>query len=284
MTVLPQLVNGVALGAGYAALAIGWTVLLGAARLVNFAHGQLYMVGAFLTWWLTAPLGLPFLAAIPIVVAGGGLLGLVMQLLMTRLTLEQNVVSLMLVTLAFGYVLQGSVGLVAGGDPRVIPSPFEAQTIRVGGSQLSVQDAALVVVVVALYFALWLVLTRTRTGRIVRAVTEDPKLAQLFGLDAAKVYQGIFVFEAATVAFAGLALAPRAPILPSIGFDELIITFVVVVLGGIGNIWGNFAVAFALGIFIAVVGAFVPTAFSTAIAFGVLLVFLVVRPEGLTAR
>lgn len=284
MNLLPLVMNGVALGAGYAVLAIGWTVLLGAARLVNFAHGQLYMVGAFLTWWLAGPLSLPFLAAIPIVLVGGGALGLVMQLALTRLTLNQNVVSLMLATLAFGYVIQGSVALISGGDPRVIPSPFEAQTLRAGSSQMSFQDAGLVVAVLILYAALWLVLTRTRTGRIVRGVTEDPTLARLYGLNPARVYQGIFAFEPATVAFAGLAIAPRAPILPSIGFDELIITFVVVVLGGIGNIWGNLAVAFGLGVFIAVIGGFVPTAFSTAIAFAVLLAFLVVRPEGLRLR
>lgn len=283
MNLARQLVNGIVLGGGYALLALGWTLLLGVARLVNFAHGQLYMCGAFLTWWLTATLGIPYLLAIPAAVVGGAILGLSMQLVMTRLTLQQNIVSLMLVTLGFGYVLQGVVGVIAGGEPRVIPSPFQSENLFSGNLKTTVQDVLVIAIAVLLYTMLWLVLSKTRTGHIVRGVAEDPKLAQLYGLNAARVYQAIFAFEGATVVLAGAMIAPRAPILPSIGFDELIITFIVVVLGGIGNIWGSLSVAFGLGIFIALVGAFVAPAFSTALAFGILLVFLALRPEGVKA-
>jgi len=281
---LDQLVNGLALGAGYALLAVGWTVLLGAARLVNFAHGQLYMLGAFVTWWACTSLGVPYLLAIPIALVAVGALGLVLQLAMTRLVLEQNIVSLMLVTLAFGYLIQGSAALVFGGNPQQIPSPFSGANLAIGSARFTQQDLLIVVAALALYAVTFVVLTRTTVGRIVRGVAEDPRLAQLYGIDAARVYLGVFLFAALSAALAGAVIAPRSPILTSIGFDEVIITFLVVVLGGIGSILGNLVTGFGLGLFVALFGAYFPPAYSMAAAFAVLLIVLVVRPEGLKIR
>ena len=281
MNLYPQLLNGIALGAGYALLAVGWTVLLGSARLVNFAHGQLYMVGAFLTWWGMSSLDLPYVLAIPLAVVGAGVLGLVMSLLMTRLTIKQDLVSLMLVTLAFGYVLTGGASMVFGGDPQQIPAPGVDDRFELFGSQIAYQDVLIVVCAFAIYAATWWTLTRTNTGRVVRGVAEDPKLAQLYGISPAKVYVGVFVFAAASAALAGALIAPRHPILTSIGFEEVIITFLVVVLGGIGNILGGLVTGFGLGVFTALFGAYVSPAYSMPAAFAVLLVFLIVRPQGL---
>jgi len=281
MSLLAQIVNGIALGAGYALLAVGWSVLLGSARLVNFAHGQLYMLGAFITWWGTSALGLPYFVAIPLAVAGAAILGMMMQLLMTRLTLRQDLVSLMLVTLAFGYIFTGGASLIFGGDPQQIPSPGMEHRFIVFGAHLAYQDLVIIFCALGLYAATWWVLTKTNMGRIVRGVAEDPKLAQLYGISPAKVYIGVFVFAAASAALAGALIAPRSPILTSIGFEEVIITFLVVVIGGIGNILGGLIAGFGLGIFTALFGAYVSPAYSMAAAFAVLLVFLIVRPQGL---
>lgn len=281
MSFLAQLVNGIALGAGYALLAVGWSVLLGSARLVNFAHGQLYMLGAFITWWGTSTLGLSYFVAIPLALFGAAILGMLMQLLMTRLTLKQDLVSLMLVTLAFGYIFTGGASLIFGGDPQQIPSPGVEHRFTVFGTHLAYQDLLIIFCALGLYAATWWVLTKTNMGRIVRGVAEDPKLAQLYGINPAKVYIGVFVFAASSAALAGALIAPRSPILTSIGFEEVIITFLVVVIGGIGNILGGLIAGFGLGIFTALFGAYVSPAYSMAAAFAVLLVFLVVRPQGL---
>lgn len=281
MNFLAQLVNGIALGAGYALLAVGWTVLLGSARLVNFSHGQLYMLGAFITWWGTSTLDLPYFAAIPLAIVGTAGLGFVMQLLMTRLTLKQDLVSLMLVTLAFGYIFTGGASLVFGGDPQQIPSPGVEHRFEVFGTYLALQDLIIIACALVLYALTWWVLTKTNVGRTVRGVAEDPKLAQLYGINPAKIYLGVFVFAAASAALAGAVIAPRHPILTSIGFEEVIITFLVVVIGGIGNILGGLIAGFGLGIFTALFGAYVSPAYSMAAAFAVLLVFLVIRPQGL---
>jgi len=281
MNLLAQLVNGIALGAGYALLAVGWTVLLGAARLVNFAHGQLYMLGAFITWWATSRLDLPYAAAIPVALVGCGVLGFLMQLLMTRLTMKQDLVSLMLVTLAFGYMFTGGASIFFGGNPQQIPSPGVQHRIEILGTHLAYQDVLIIACALLLYAATWWTLARTNVGHVVRGVAEDPKLAQLYGINPARVYVGVFVFAAVTAALAGAVIAPRQPILTSMGFEEVIITFLVVVLGGIGNVLGGLTAGFGVGIFTALFGAYVSPAYSMAAVFAVLLVFLVVRPEGL---
>jgi branched-chain amino acid transport system permease protein len=284
MNVGQQLINGVILGAGYACIAIGWTVLLGAARLVNFAHGQLYMLGAFLAWFAMHRAGVSYAVSIPVAVLGMAALGLVLQVAMRRLMLEQNLTSLMIVTLGFGYVLQGATAKMFGGNPQTFISPLEKHSIRFGELWFSAQDVLIVAVTLPLFAALWLVLEHTRLGATVRAVAEDPKLAQLFGWNPALIYAGVFVFEAATVAFAAALVAPRSPILPSMGFDEVILTFVVVVLGGVGSVGGTLLASLGLGMFTAFFGALVSPAYTTAAAFAVVLGALVLRPGGLAAR
>lgn len=284
MKFVDQLINGLALGSGYALLAVGWTVLLGAARLVNFAHGQLYMLGAFVTWVAVSGMGVPYLLAIPIALVAVGVVGLVMQLAMTRLVLEQNIVSMMLVTLAFGYLIQGGAAIFFGGNPQIIDSPFASENLAVGSARFTQQDVLIIVMALLLYALTYYVLGRTNMGRIVRGVAEDPKLAQLYGIDAARVYLGVFVFAALSAALGGAVIAPRSPILTSIGFEEVIITFLVVVLGGIGSIIGGLVVGLGLGVFVAIFGAYFPPAYSMAAAFAVLLAVLVVRPEGLKIR
>ena len=281
MNLAQETVNGLVLGAGYALLAVGWTVLLGAARLVNFAQGQLYMLGAFASWYILAKTGLPYLASIPLAVVVVAALGLVIQTAMTRLTMQQNLVSLMVVTLGIGYLLEGGATKLFGTGARTLASPLEDDRLTIGSAFFTGQDLLIIVVALVLFAIVWVTLSRTRIGIVVRSVAEDPKLAQLFGVHAGLVYLGLFVFSAAAAALSGALLAPRSPILTTIGFDQLVITFVVVVLGGIGSVLGNLAAGLGLGLFTSFFGAYVSPAYTTPVAFAVVLVILAVRPQGL---
>lgn len=283
MNVAQQLVNGVTIGHAYALVAVGWTLLLGAARLVNFGHGQMYMVGAFVAWWIMQATGLPYLLAIPAAVLMGAALGAVMQVLMLRLTLEQDLVSLMIVTLGFGQILEGGAGLAFGPQPQRLVSPLEGVEFRWGSVWFTAQDLLLVVATIAVFLLLRWVLGRTVLGSWVRMVAEDPKLAQLGGVNVARVYMGIFAFEGAAVAFAATLVAPRTPIMTSMGFDQVIMTFVVVVLGGIGSVGGSYAAGLGLGLFTAFFGALVSPAYTTAAVFAVLIAAMVLRPGDLAA-
>jgi branched-chain amino acid transport system permease protein len=284
MNLTQQLVNGLVLGHAYALIAIGWTVLLGVARLVNFGHGQMYMLGAFVTWWTISRLGLPYAIAIPVAMAAGMAVGYVMQRVMLRLTLEQNLVSIMIVTLGFGYVLHGAAGLAFGSTGQILETPLSIETFYWRDLWFTYQDIAIIIVAIVVFAGLKYTMERTRAGRVARMVAEDPHLAQLAGIDVRKVYLGVFAFEGATVALAAAMVAPRTPILTSMGFEEVIITFVVVVLGGIGSILGSYVAGIALGLFTAFFGALVAPAYTTAAAFAVLIAVLVLRPGGLAAQ
>ncbi|MFZ9407938.1 MAG: branched-chain amino acid ABC transporter permease [Burkholderiaceae bacterium] len=284
MNLSQQLINGLVLGHAYALVAIGWTVLLGVARLVNFGHGQMYMLGAFMTWWAISGLGLPYPLAIAVAMGVGAVVGLLLQRIMLQATMEQNLVSIMIMTLGVGYVLHGAAALVFGSTGQILDTPLSGTDITLGESFLTYQEVAIVIVTIVVFIVLDLTLERTRIGRLVRMVAEDPKLAELAGVNVRNVYLGVFAFEGAAVALAAAMVGPRTPILTSMGFDEVIMTFVVVVLGGIGSVYGSYFAGLALGLFTAFFGALVSPAYTTAAAFLVLIAVLVLRPGGLATR
>ena len=279
-----QLLNGLVLGHAYALIAIGWTVLLGVARLVNFAHGQMYMVGAFVAWAAMAWAGLPYPLALAGAVLVGIALGFLMQEVMLGLTLRQDLVSIMIVTLGFGYVLHGVAALAFGSTGQILDTPFSTVNVYWNDIWFTGQDLLIIGVTVGFFAALQLVLARTRLGRLARMVAEDPQLAILAGIDVRRVYFGVFAFQGAAVGLAGAIVGPRTPILTSMGFEEVIVTFVVVVLGGIGSVLGSYLAGLSLGMFTALFGAFVSPAYTTPAAFVVLIAVLMLRPGGLAAK
>ncbi|WP_288587632.1 branched-chain amino acid ABC transporter permease [uncultured Methylobacterium sp.] len=283
MNVAQQLVNGVIIGHAYALVAVGWTLLLGAARLVNFGHGQMYMIGAFVAWWVMAATGLPYPAAVVAAVLLGAVLGAVMQRLFLRLTLSQDLVSLMIVTLGFGQALEGVAGLAFGPKPQTLASPFQEMSVHLGAVWFTVQDAILVGATILVFAGLYLALHRSWLGAAVRMVAEDPRLTTLGGLRVSRIYMGIFAFEGAAVAFAAVLVAPRTPILTSMGFDQVVMTFVVVVLGGIGSVLGSYVAGLGIGLFTALFGALVSPAYTTAAVFALLIAAMVLRPGALSA-
>jgi branched-chain amino acid transport system permease protein len=283
MNVPQQLVNGIVIGHAYALVAVGWTLLLGAARLVNFGHGQMYMIGAFIAWWVMRMSGLPYPLAIVLAVLGGAALGALMQRLVLRLTLAQDLVSLMIVTLGFGQVLEGAAGYAFGAKPQTLASPFQAIDFRFASIWFTAQDVLLVFATIVVFFGLQFALKRTAFGAWVRMVAEDPQLARLGGIRISRIYMGIFAFEGAAVAFAATLVAPRTPILTSMGFEQVVMTFVVVVLGGIGSVTGSYIAGLSLGLFTAFFGALVSPAYTTAAVFALLIAVMVLRPGKLAA-
>jgi branched-chain amino acid transport system permease protein len=283
MNLLQQVVNGVIIGHAYALVAVGWTMLLGAARLVNFGHGQMYMVGAFVAWWIMMTTGLPYPVAVIAAIVAGALIGAVMQRLLMRLTLSRDLVSLMIATLGFGQVLEGGAGLAFGPKPQTLLSPFESVSLHFGSIWFTLQDLILVIATIVVFLGLRYLLNATRFGTAVRMVAEDPALTRLGGIDISHVYMGIFAFEGAAVAFAATLVAPRTPILTSMGFDQVVMTFVVVVLGGIGSVAGSYVAGLSLGLFTALFDALVSSAYTTAAVFALLIAVMSLRPGQLAA-
>ncbi len=283
MNVAQQLVNGIIIGHAYALVAVGWTLLLGAARLVNFGHGQIYMVSAFIAWWVMSTTGLPYALAVPLAILASAALGAIMQRLFLRLTLSQDLVNLMIATLGFGQILEGAAGLAFGPKPETLTSPLQAIIFTLGPVWFTAQDTLTVGATILVFLGLYLVLDRTRFGAAVRMVAEDPPLVALYGIQISHVYISIFAFEGAAVAFAAVLIAPRTPILTSMGFEQVVMTFVVVVLGGIGSVGGSYIAGLLLGLFTTFFSALVSPAYTTASIFALLIAFMVLRPGKLAA-
>jgi branched-chain amino acid transport system permease protein len=236
-----------------------------------------------MTWFGISRLGLPYVIAIPLAMGVGIIIGMVVQRIMLQATIEQNLVSIMIMTLGVGYVLHGAAALIFGSTGQILDTPLSTREITAGDLWLTWQDVLIVVAAIVEFVLLKWLLDRTRIGRLVRMVAEDPKLAELAGVNIRNVYLGVFAFEGAAVALAGALVGPRTPILTSMGFDEVIMTFVVVVLGGIGSVFGSYLAGLALGLFTALFGALVSPAYTTAAAFVILIAVLVLRPGGLAA-
>lgn len=284
MNFLQQLINGLVLGHAYALLAVGWTVLLGVARLVNFGHGQIYMLCAFTTWFIVSRLDIPYPLAIVAAVGVGAAVGAIMQKIMMGLTLKQDLVRIMIVTLGFGYVLEGAAALFFGSSAQILETPLTAHDFYINDLWFNGQDFAIIIVAMVFFVALKLIVENTQLGRLVRMVAEDPPLAQLAGINVKRVYIGVFAFEGAAVALAAALVAPRTPILTSMGFEEVIITFVVVVLGGIGSIAGSYVAGLLLGLFAAMFGWLADPSYTMTAAFCVLIAILAIRPGGFAAK
>jgi len=282
MNISQQIVNGIFLGAGYAFVAIGWTILLGTAKLVNFAHGQFYMLGAFIAWYFMAAMGMPYVAAGVVAVVLMALLGAVMQVMLRGLVYNQKLTSIMIVTLGVGYMLEGAATLLFSGNPQNFVSPLRSMRVEFADIRFTMQDVAILLGALVFYALVWIVRNHTRVGTAIRAIAEDAKLAQAFGIRTGRLYIATFAFEGASVALAAVLIAPRTPILTNMGFEEVIMTFVVVVVGGIGSVGGALLAGFGLGLFIAFFGALVSPAYAMAGAFGLLLILLAVKPEGLS--
>lgn len=278
------LVNGIVIGSGYALLALGWTLLLGAARVVNFAHGQLYMLGAFITWWAMTQMGVPYLIGVLASLVTVGILGMLMQRVILGMTMQHDLVRIMIVTLGFNYILTSLATILFGGNAQRVESPFQGIPVEVLGVRLSVQDIIVVVLALVLFTVTYLVVQRTRLGRVVRAVAEDPKLAELGGLHPARVYIAVFAFSAVLASLAGALLTTRSPVFTTVGGNEVLFTFVIVVLGGVGRIWGNLLAALGVGVFTSLFGALVSPAYTTAALFGLVLLMFMIRPRGVQVQ
>jgi branched-chain amino acid transport system permease protein len=280
MISLSDVILGIVIGCGYGLLALGWTVLLGAARVVNFAHGQLYMLGAFVTWWAMTQFGLPYWIALIATLVLVAVIGALMQGVLLRMTMTHDLVRIMIVTLGFGYVITALATILFGGNAQQVSSPLQVINVDVLGTPLTLQDLLVVVLTLVLFTATYLVMRHTRVGRVIRAVAEDPQLADLAALRPAWVYIGVFAFAAAMAALAGGLLSTQGPVFTSAGSDQVIFTFVIVVLGGVGRIWGNLIAALLVGIFAALFGTLISPAYTTAVLFLLVLIVFTIRPQG----
>lgn len=281
-TFLQVVANGLMLGGLFAIISIGLTLIFGIIKVVNFAHGEFLMAGMFLTWLITAKLGLhPYAAVVVVAPALFVLGGLTQRLLIQPLMNARDDHIQIFATVGLSTAMINLALLLYGADIANTPShglrtPLLLGPVRVLEGQLYIFFAA-----IALVIGLELYLRHSRTGLAIRAVAQNRIAAQLMGINVNWIYVLSFGLGAACVGVASAMVAPLYPTSSNIGTYFVLIAFVVVVLGGLGSIPGAFVGALVIGLIDALSGFYIGSDLREAVVFGVFLVILILRPSGL---
>jgi branched-chain amino acid transport system permease protein len=282
--VLQVLVSGCLMGLVYALIAVGFTFIFGVLDVVNFAHGQMVMGGMFAAFALYVAFGLdPFVSLIAIAPIFF-VLGLVVFRVLIGRIVESTHASHTVVTLGLFIVLENVVNLIYGGDLRGINTSYTSRSLHVGTVSVPIGQLAAAVVAVAVVFGLTLFLNHSSLGMAVRAAASNRLGAQLVGVNVRRVYAVTFAIGAALTGIAGAVLAPVMAFDPFIGGSLMLRSFAIAIIGGLGNLPGAIAAALFIGIIESLASLMLKGSLSNAVTFGILMLVLLFRPNGLFAR
>jgi branched-chain amino acid transport system permease protein len=284
MTLLNAVVQGLLLGGLYALFATGLSLMFGVMRLVNLAHGDIAVLGAFGSLVLGTALGVDPLLSLLVVVPVAALLGYATQRLVLDRTVSPSPLPSLLVTFGLAIVLQNALlSLFTADQQRLSVGGLTAASFTVGGLAIGVVPLAVFVLAVVLLAGLSTFLARTHTGRVIRATSDDPQAVRLMGVDAKHVYGIAAGIAFATVALAGVVNGIQTSFSPLSGPLLLIFAFEAVIIGGLGNVWGTLLGGVVLGV-AQTVGAWVDPAQQVLAGHLVFLLVLAVRPQGLLPK
>jgi len=279
---LPQLLHGLVFGAALGLLALGLTVIFGLLGVMNFAHGELYMLGAYAgvaviavtqSFWVA-------LIAAPLLV---GVVGAVTEMVALRPLYRREPLYGLILTFGLALVFREAVRQIWGGDMRRILPPFTGSTPLLGMTYPNYR-LFLLAAASALLLAIWLFFTRTRAGIVVRAAVQDAEMLDGLGVNVRRVFTLTFAASGALAALAGLLLAPVFTVYPQMGVEFILLAFIVVILGGMGSLGGSVVAAFVIGIAQSLFALWMnPQRVAIAI-FGIMIVVLIVRPRGFFGR
>jgi branched-subunit amino acid ABC-type transport system permease component len=253
-------------------------------RIVNFAHGSLFMVGAYLAYTFYGQMGLPFGVAILLSLVGTGLLGFAMERgFLSRIYGVDEAYQLLL-TFGFILILDDAVKIIWGGVFRIPPIPaFLDGAWPIFGRAFPVYNAFVIAVGLIVAVILWALFEKTWWGRIVRATASDREMASAIGINVPRVFSGVFVFGAMLAALGGAIGIPVRVVAPGIGSAMIIQAFIITVIGGLGNLKGAFVSSLIVGVLSAYGTLYFPV-FELFFIFVIMAVVLLIRPQGLFAR
>ncbi|HVO16964.1 MAG TPA: branched-chain amino acid ABC transporter permease [Alphaproteobacteria bacterium] len=279
-----QLLIGLINGSFYALLSLGLAVIFGMLNIINFAHGALYMLGAFVAWFLLEYAGISYWWALIVAPVAVGLVGLIIERTMLKQLYKLDHLYGLLLTFGLALVIQGLFRNEFGssGLPYQIPEALQGGQ-NLGFMFLPNYRAWVIVVSLVLCLATWYAIERTKLGAYLRAATENPSLVQAFGINVPRLISLTYAFGVALAAIAGVLAAPIYRVSPLMGADLIIVVFAVVVIGGMGSILGSTITGFGLGVIEGLTKVFYPEASNTVI-FVIMAVVLFVKPAGLFGR
>jgi branched-chain amino acid transport system permease protein len=279
-----QLLVGLINGSFYALLSLGLAIIFGLLNVVNFAHGALYMAGAFAAWLALGELGVGYWPALILAPAAVGVLGMAVERTMLRRLYPLDNLYGLLLTFGLTLIVEGVFHHFYGNSGNAYPVPEALQGgANLGFMYLPRYRAWVVVASLAVCFLSWFVIERTRLGAYLRAGTENPRLLQAFGVNVPLMFTLTYGFGVALAGFAGVMAAPIYQVSPAMGSNLVIVVFAVVVIGGMGSILGSIVTGLGLGLLEGLTKYYWAPAAST-VVFVVMALVLLLRPAGLFGR
>ncbi len=278
------LLNGVVIGVIYALVAMGLSLIFGVLEIVNFAHGEFYMLGAMLAYFLSMNVGLGYGPAVLVVTAVAVALGYVLYEALLGSLRGQSFERSILLTLGLSMVLQNGAVFLFTTTPRMMQTRYSYSNVIVGDVRVSVMRLFALGLGLLAFAALYLILYRTRVGRAMRGVAQNREAALMVGIDPRAVSRLAVAIGIGLSGLAGAALAPVYAVHPLMGFSFVFKAFAIIIIGGLGNISGAALAAVALGILESVAGGFLPLVMADALAFIAMIAILLLRPQGLFGR
>ncbi len=286
MSILNNLINGISLGSVYAIIALGYTMVYGIAKMLNFAHGDVIMVGGYISLLAMSSLGLPWWVGVLLAMVVCTVLGVIIEGLAYKPLRAAPSLAVLITAIGVSYFLQNAAQLIWGASPMSY-TPIVSGSLQLFGEQLSISYVSLLTIVVCAVIMVGLTLftSKSKMGKAMRACSEDKGAAQLMGINVNRTISLTFAIGSALAAVAGVLLCSfNTSLMPTTGSMPGIKAFTAAVFGGIGSIPGAFLGGILLGIIEALAKAYISTQLANSIVFAVLIIMLLVRPAGLLGR
>ena len=287
MTLISNLINGISLGSVYAIIALGYTMVYGIAKMLNFAHGDVIMVGAYISYLSTTALNVPPLLSVLIAMAVCTVLGVVIEGLAYRPLRKASSLAVLITAIGVSYFLQNAALLIWGSAPKSFSSIVPFDSISLFGGDLIITSEAIVTVITCIVIMILLNLftKKGKMGKAMRAVSEDKDAAQFMGINTNFTISMTFAIGSALAAVAGVLLCSAYPTLtPTTGSMPGIKAFTAAVFGGIGSIPGAMLGGILLGVIEIFATSYISSQLSDAILFAILIIVLLVKPTGLLGK
>ncbi|MBQ6560336.1 MAG: branched-chain amino acid ABC transporter permease [Erysipelotrichaceae bacterium] len=287
MTFLTYLISGLALGSVYAIIALGYTMVYGIAKMLNFAHGDIIMAGGYAAFYAYTRFGLPAGISILLSILTCTVLGVIIERLAYKPLRQASSLSVLITAIGVSYFLQNSAQLLFGSDTKIFPSILTEGSLRFFDGKLIVSYLTLITILtcIVIMIGLTLFINKTKIGKAMRACAEDKEAAQLMGINIDTTISITFAIGSGLAAIAAILLCSTYPSLsPSLGSMPGIKAFTAAVFGGIGSIPGALLGGILLGIIENLTKAYISTQLSDAIVFAVLIIVLLIKPTGLLGK
>ena len=282
---IQQLINGVSLGSIYALIALGYTMIYGIIKLINFAHGDIYMVGAYVSFFAITVMNLSIFPALLISMIVTAILGMIVEKLAYKPLRHAPRISILITAIGVSFFLEYAMMYFVSPTPRTFPQVIPNVAFDIGGFIINGQQLMIFGITIVLMAILTYIVQKTKLGKAMRATSFDTETAQLMGIDADRIISMTFCIGSALAAAAGVlvgiyynAIDPLMGIMPGLK------AFVAAVLGGIGILPGAVIGGIILGVIEALVSGFLSSTFRDAAAFGILILVLLIKPSGLLGK